>query len=100
MRSKTTYAFAGNQAYWPLAQGSGRKSSDTSSASSGLSAKLSNLVNSLFVQMTAASEPRIWKRQDADGCTLWNAYDSASDRLVRDVSENELRVWLETRYRA
>ncbi|MEO1396432.1 MAG: hypothetical protein AAFV90_26360 [Cyanobacteria bacterium J06634_5] len=108
----TTYRFSGNQAYWPLPQFSLRQSSlqqsslQQSSAHSAtkpnltgqLSNLVSNLLSTLFVQMTSTSEPRVWESKDAAGHTLWNAYDSVSDTIIRNASETEMRIWLETRH--
>lgn len=103
----TTYRFSGNQAYWPLPQFSFRQSSlqqssAQSAAKTGLTAQLSNLVSNLvstlFMQMTSTSEPRVWESKDAAGHTLWNAYDSVSDRIIHNASETEMRIWLETRH--
>ncbi|EDX87011.1 hypothetical protein S7335_4718 [Synechococcus sp. PCC 7335] len=48
--------------------------------------------------MEGTAGPRVWVTRDAAGQTLWNAYDSASGRTIHQVSETELRVWLESRY--
>jgi len=46
----------------------------------------------------ATSEPHVWRTQDQSGQEAWNAYDPASHRTVRQVSEHDLRVWLEERH--
>lgn len=98
MKSTATYRASGNQAYWPLSQFSPSESS-ARAAKPKLKVRLQNLLNRFVDQLTAYDEPRIWQSHDATGNTLWNAYDSRSNRLLRDASENDLRIWLETRYR-
>lgn len=93
MRSNTINRFTGNQAYWPLPLRSSQKSAQAS-----WKVQLRNLFRSFVAQLTDASELRVWKSHDGAGDTLWNAYDSVSNRVIRNASETELRVWLETRY--
>jgi len=93
MRTTTAQSFSGNQAYWPRPQFSARKLAQPS-----LKVQLGNFFHTLVVQLTTSTEPRVWQSQDSTGHVLWNAYDAATDRVIRNASEIEVRVWLETRY--
>ncbi|WP_050765758.1 hypothetical protein [Synechococcus sp. PCC 7335] len=94
MKTAAAPAFQLNQAYWPL-----RRTSYTSNqGQSNLWRQLKNLFSTLLAQMEGTAGPRVWVTRDAAGQTLWNAYDSASGRTIHQVSETELRVWLESRY--
>ncbi len=93
MRSTTAQYFSGNQAYWPIPQASSRQS-----VQPRLKARLNNLFHTLVAQLTNSGEPRVWRSQDATGRPLWNAYDAATDRIIRNASETEVRAWLEARY--
>jgi len=94
MKSTTAYRFVENQAYWPLPQLSLQQSSSYQSIKPSLSKYLQHLLCAL----TSVTEPRVWESQDAAGRRLWNAYDSASDKVIRNASETEVRAWLEARY--
>lgn len=48
---------------------------------------------------TGTQQLRIWTQSTKAG-TLWHAYDSDSQRSFIAHSEQEMRVWLERRYRA
>ena len=94
MSTNTACRFSNNQAYWPLT----RSYPSQSHQKSLLKNRLNHVFQSLFAQMTNSSEPRVWKSKDKTGHTLWNAYDGAFDRVIRNASETELREWLEHRY--
>lgn len=93
MRSTTAQYLSGNQAYWPLPQFSARKSAQPS-----LKVQLGNFFHTLVAQLTNSTEPRVWQSENSTGHVLWNAYDATTDRIIRNVSETEVRAWLETRY--
>ena len=93
MNANITYRPFKNQAYWPL------RETAASSEKSGLKAQLGNLLQTLFAQCAGSSDPHVWTAKDAEGQTVWNAQDVVSGKVIRNVSESEMRVWLEERYR-
>ena len=84
---------SGRSAYWPLHSNQASKTSQRS-----LRVQLQNSVQTLIHQLSGSSTPQVWSTQGADGQTVWNAQDIASERIIRNASETELRVWLEERY--
>jgi hypothetical protein len=46
----------------------------------------------------AGTEPRVWQTQDENGRPQWNAYDPSSQQTLRQVSSQDLRIWLEHRH--
>lgn len=51
-----------------------------------------------IAHLTVSDEPHVWHSQDAQGQTLWNAYDSRTGRSISRVSATNLRIWLEERH--
>ena len=98
MKSATIFRFSSNQAYWPLPQLSARQSPSHQTHKYSLKALLSNLASAFVAQLTTSNEPRVWQSHIAAGHILWNAYDSVSDRIIRNASETEVRAWLEARH--
>lgn len=91
--SQTSSHRVSQSAYWPI------RSNRTSKVSQrNLKAQLQNLAQTLICQLSSSSEPQVWSTQDVNGQIVWNAQDSASDRIIRNASETELRIWLEERY--
>lgn len=43
-------------------------------------------------------EPQIWKTQDRSGQPSWSAYDPSTRKTVENLTEDEMRIWLEKRY--
>ncbi|PZO13447.1 MAG: hypothetical protein DCF25_16130 [Leptolyngbya foveolarum] len=84
---------ASRSAYWPV-----RSNRSSKKPQQSLRTQLKNLAQTFVCQLGGSSEPRVWSTQDANGQTVWNAQDSASNRIIRHVSETELRIWLEERY--
>ncbi|MEM8602625.1 MAG: hypothetical protein AAGF24_02155 [Cyanobacteria bacterium P01_H01_bin.121] len=44
------------------------------------------------------SELRVWSTVDPFGRKLWNAYDPVTRQSITRLSENKMRVWIESRY--
>ena len=44
------------------------------------------------------AEPQVWQTLDTAGNVWWSACDPATNRVIQDVSEEQIRVWLEQRY--
>ena len=84
---------ADRNAYWPF-----NASSTSHLAQRNIKAQINSLLKVLVRQLTGSSEPRVWSSTDANGETLWNAIDMASDRTLRNATETEMRIWLEERY--
>ena len=84
---------ADRNAYWPF-----NASVTSHLAQRTVKSQISSLLKVLVRQLTGSSEPRVWSSTDANGETLWNAVDMASDRTLRNATETEMRIWLEERY--
>ena len=93
MKSVSTYPLQNNQAYWPLRSSNAQKSTHES-----LSNRFARLFSLLCSQMSGEDGPAVWLTHDAAGQAVWSAEDRVSGRSIRNVSEAELRVWLEARY--
>ena len=80
-------------AYWPFnASGTSQLLHRT------IKSHINGLMKVLVRQHTGSSEPHVWSSTDANGETVWNAIDMASDRTLRNATETEMRIWLEERY--
>ena len=44
------------------------------------------------------SEPRVWCNYDSMGNICWSALDPVTGRTIKQVSESEIRVWIERRH--
>lgn len=60
--------------------------------------EVTEIWQAIVAHLEATSEPRVWQTQDQSGREEWNAYDPASHQTLRQVSEQDLRVWLEERH--
>lgn len=60
--------------------------------------QLSHAWSQMLAHLSPSSEPHVWATQDATGRTLWNAYDPITGRSLRQVSDEEMRIWLEERH--
>jgi hypothetical protein len=47
--------------------------------------------------LAASDDPHVWRSHDRNGET-WNAYDPVTGKQILRASEEELRMWLESRY--
>jgi len=57
--------------------------------------QLNNFWHVTRARLLGTDAPQVWQSVSADGQTTWNAYDTGSQQAVYDVSEVELRTWLE-----
>jgi hypothetical protein len=48
--------------------------------------------------LSGSEEPRIWIRRDRNGNKVYHAYDPVNNSSFSNISETELRSWLEERY--
>lgn len=60
--------------------------------------KIESLLNTISAPILAGKEPKLWLSFDRQGNCYWNAYDPQSNRYARNLSEAEMRIWLEERY--
>lgn len=97
MKSQFAHSSVSNQAYW-LLPSSSRQSRFFADALRSASAKLSGLSNRLISKLSASSDPYVWETHNAEGEIAWSAEDPLSGRAIFNVSEAEMRVWLEGRY--
>lgn len=57
--------------------------------------KFSNFWHETIARLMGSGEPQVWQSVNAAGQTAWNAYDASSEKAIYNVSEAELRSWLE-----
>lgn len=62
-----------------------------------LGAKLKRIWQ-LAITTSRDSEPRVWYDCDRMGNTWWSALDPVTGRTINQVSESEMRVWIERRH--
>jgi hypothetical protein len=60
--------------------------------------EVTEIWQAIVAHLECTSEPRVWQTQDQVGQDKWNAYDPASRQTLRQVSAQDLRVWLEERH--
>lgn len=65
---------------------------------SRLGIKVRNWLQSLALQFSDSSEPRIWKAGQSEG--LFNVRDPRTGRVLHGATQQEVMVWLEERYNA
>lgn len=97
MKSQLVHNSASNQAYWPLPSSS-QQSRFLAGALRSAGAKLIDLSKLLLSKLNASSDPHVWEARSAAGETTWSAKDPISGRAIFNVSEAEMRAWLESRY--
>ena len=52
----------------------------------------------LVITTSRDSEPRVWYDRDCMGNTWWSALDPVTGRTINQVSESEMRAWIERRH--
>jgi hypothetical protein len=67
----------------------------TASAQAPWWGKVNNFWHVTLTRLMGASEPQVWQSENVKGHMTWNAYDATSEKAIYDVSEAELRSWLE-----
>jgi hypothetical protein len=60
--------------------------------------KLNSLWQAMLAHLKVSSEPQVWQSRNATGETVWNAYNPTTGQSIDQVSEQEVRVWLEERH--
>jgi hypothetical protein len=53
----------------------------------------------LFHSIVRPSDLTVWCSQDASGIIWWSAHDAVTGLSIDHVSEDQIRVWIEQRYR-
>ncbi|MBD1997644.1 hypothetical protein H6G00_13570 [Leptolyngbya sp. FACHB-541] len=61
-------------------------------------AKLSSLWRTMLAHLKVSSEPQVWQTRNTAGEIVWNAYNPATGQSLDQVSEQEVRAWLEERH--
>ena len=64
----------------------------------GLVAVLEQAAQGFVRRLLADAEPQVWQTTDANGNQWWSAHDPATGRSLYNVSEREMRAWIEQRY--
>ena len=72
--------------------------SDRTSFRLQLSRGIRHLSGRLISALTTAHEPKVHKIRTRDGQTLFDAYDPVTNKHIRAVSEENVRIWLEQRH--
>jgi hypothetical protein len=49
--------------------------------------------------MLRDAEPKVWQKRDRKGNLFFQVYDPRTGQVARLSSENEVRAWIEERYR-
>lgn len=65
-----------------------------------IAAKLKSIWQTATAYLEASSEPRVWSSQDQAGRIAWSAYDPTTKQSIHQITEQEMRVWLEERHYA
>ena len=63
-----------------------------------LGEKLNSLWQALLAHFKASSEPHVWQSRNALGEVVWNAHNPMTGQSIDQVSEQEVRAWLEERH--
>ena len=58
------------------------------------------ITEAFFNSLVLYSEPKIWKKTDAEGNIIWKTYDPMTGFTASFDTEHQVRVWLEERYNA
>lgn len=58
---------------------------------------LNHLWQSLQARLWGGVEPRVWSVCPTTP-TLWNGYDPVTGEVIHQVTETDLRIWLEERH--
>jgi hypothetical protein len=53
----------------------------------------------LLQQFVKPPELQVWQKRDRWGNIWWNAYDPLTGRSIRHIAEEQMRIWIEQRYR-
>ncbi|MGL5081429.1 MAG: hypothetical protein ACRC8A_08070 [Microcoleaceae cyanobacterium] len=70
-----------------------------STALNNTQSQFKTLCNRFCMWLTATNRLRVWPSTDSNGMPLWNAYDPITGDSISDLSESEMRAWLEQRIR-
>ena len=62
-----------------------------------LKSRIGRIWKSLFVKQKSSSELRIWHTSDGAGNIWWSGYDSRTGQSIEQLSEAEMRIWIERR---
>ncbi len=63
-----------------------------------LRTRLENIWQSLIERLTALPELRVWHTYDNEGNIWWSAHNPKTGRSICQISEEQMRVWIEQRY--
>lgn len=58
-----------------------------------------NIWQSLIKRLFESPELRVWHTYDGGGNIWWSAYDPKNRCSICQTSEDQMRVWIEQRYR-
>jgi hypothetical protein len=53
----------------------------------------------LLFQTSLVPELQVWSKRDRWGNTLWSAYDPLTGRSISQITEEQMRIWIEQQYR-
>ena len=61
---------------------------------------LSNIWHGLCRSFMVSQELKVWRTGDARGRIWWNAYDYKTGQSISYLNEDQMRIWIEKRYRS
>jgi hypothetical protein len=90
------------QLSWHTDQSLAHRTKDREGAARGQwQNQLNNFWHETRARLLGAEAPQVWQSINAAGKVTWNAYDAGREQAIYNVSEAELRSWLENlHYRA
>lgn len=56
------------------------------------------LLEELISLFTVSTEPVLWKSTDSQSREVWSAYEESSGKRIQNLSETDMRIWLENRH--
>jgi hypothetical protein len=65
---------------------------------SKLWSRLENLWQFLARRLTDSPQLRVWHTYDDQGNIWWSAYNPKTGQSIHQISEEQIRVWIEQRY--
>jgi nitrite reductase/ring-hydroxylating ferredoxin subunit len=63
-----------------------------------LRSRLAQLWQEARSRLIRSTELQVWQSQDANCEAHWSAYDPETGATVQDLTESEMRIWIERRH--
>ncbi len=98
MRFQSVHHLPINQAYWPFPEQTRFQPKAARSAAHSARITPKKRLQTLLSKLYSSTDPHVWSTRNAAGETVWSAEDLTSRKTIYNISEVEMRVWLEERY--